>query len=65
MLKFGTPTIALPLAKNVLFKLDALYIYIYIYLFIAYYTFRNKLYSIGNVLKFNRKWTRVIFRRIA
>ena len=27
MLKFGTPTIALPLAiKNVLFRLDALYI---------------------------------------
>ena len=29
MLKFGTPTIALPLAiKNVLFRLDALYMYI-------------------------------------
>ena len=32
--------------------------------FIAYYTFRNKLYYVGNVLKFNRKWTRVIFRSI-
>ena len=34
-------------------------------IFIVYYTFRNKLYSVGNVLKFNRKWTRVLFRRIA
>ena len=38
MLKFGIPTIALPLAiKNVLFRLDALYMYDCMYVYIATY----------------------------
>ena len=38
MLKFGTPTIALPLAiKNVLFRQDALYLFVVLWLWFTRY----------------------------
>ena len=56
MLKFGTPTIALPLAiKNVLFRLDALYINLGKRVYIK--THINKPFSARGNANFNELYT--------